>query len=82
MFGYPEVHTNMAFENIPTVQLEPISGIDTSGLSKYIYGSEKSESVGDQIFQAKKIPMHQQMIPQDLLILQGSHDVSIYILIR
>ena len=50
--------------------------IDTSRWSKNIYDSTNYGSVGNWFRQANNFPIGWQTRPRELLILQGSHDVS------
>ena len=75
MLGYPQVHTDMVFENVTTLPLEQRAGVECQSHSDFMEdccedGAEML-SVSYQIRVEKGFPAWRQHRDEELLILQG-----------
>ena len=80
MLGYPEVTTNLVFENIPTQPLELRAGVETrkkkSKQNRVQDGMDTSIEV-DEVRKDCLLPERRQIRDPELIILQGLYDVNI-----
>ena len=81
MLGYPQVHTDMVFENVTTLPLEQRAGVECKSHSDFMEdlcedGSEML-SISYQIRAEKRFPIWRQHRDEELLILQGLFKSSI-----
>ena len=81
MLGYPQIHTDMVFENVTTLPLEQRAGVECKSHSDFMDdccddGAEML-SVSYQIREQKMFPAWRQHRDEELLILQGLFKASI-----
>ena len=81
MLNYPQIHTDMAFENIPTVPLEQHAGMEcNSKRGEFDSGCNDGDeliSLSYIIRREKSFPSWRQHRPQELLMIQGTFDSPI-----
>ena len=75
MLNYPQVHTDMVFESVPTLPLEQRAGVECKGNSDIYDGmcndGDELISLSYQIRQEKAFPEWRQHRDEELLVLQG-----------
>ena len=81
MLNYPQVHTDMVFENVSTLPLEQRAGVECKGnrgIDDSIYNDgDEIISLSYQIRQEKAFPEWRQHRDEELLVLQGVFNTPI-----
>ena len=82
MLNYPQIHTDMVFENVPTLPLEQRAGVECKArdIQDNIFrDGDEILSLSYQIREEKRFPHWRQHRDEELLVLQGLFTSSISI---